>query len=261
MSREKALEVCKQIREALAVKKLQYRECFDKFDLDNDGLVSYAEFQRGLDQVIKLSQPIKEQLYALMDKNNIGLISYDQFLEVLRLENIEKKTIEDNFDWESGVIDKLKQWIVSQNLTVEEAFKCFDKDFDGFVSKADLRASLLDILEIDAASVLPTKLDRLFRLMDFFKSGQVQVSDFQRLISNSNPYSDTRVSGMTKSMSRSLGGGLTSTSTFDWKFSAIQQIGLVISRKYPSLNDSFNKASENSAKIQFNKFKTFLDSE
>ena len=43
-----------------------------------------------------------------MDKNNIGLISYDQFLEVLRLENIEKKAIEDNFDWESGVIEKLK---------------------------------------------------------------------------------------------------------------------------------------------------------
>ena len=66
---------------------------------------------------------------------------------------------------------------------------------------------------------------------------------------------------MTKSMSKSLGGGLSATSTFDWKFSAIQQIGLVISRKYPSINDSFSKASENSAKIQFNKFKAFLEAE
>ena len=108
MSREKALEVCKQIRDALAAKKLQYRECFDKFDLDKDGMVSYAEFQRGLDDIIRLSLPIKEQLYALMDKTNIGLISYDQFLEVLRLQNIEKKAIEDNFDWENGVINKIK---------------------------------------------------------------------------------------------------------------------------------------------------------
>ena len=105
MSKEKALVVCKQIRDALAVKKLQYRECFDKFDLDKDGMVSYAEFQRGLDDIIRLSQPIKEQLYALMDKTNIGLISYDQFLEVLRLQNIEKKAIEDNFDWENSVIN------------------------------------------------------------------------------------------------------------------------------------------------------------
>jgi len=35
-----------------------------------------------------------------MDKNSIGLISYDQFLDVLRQENLEKKAIEDNFDWE-----------------------------------------------------------------------------------------------------------------------------------------------------------------
>ena len=48
-------------------------------------MVSYAEFSRGIDDIKRLSQPIKEQLYALMDKNSIGLISYDQFLEVLRL--------------------------------------------------------------------------------------------------------------------------------------------------------------------------------
>ena len=101
----------------------------------------------------------------------------------------------------------------------------------------------MDILEIDPAAVLPTKLDRLFRLMDFFKSGLVQVSDFQRLISNANPYSDTMVRGATASMSRSLGGGLSNTSTFNWKFSAIQQVGLILSRKYSSLNESFNKAS------------------
>ena len=98
-------------------------------------MVSYAEFQRGLDDILRLSQPIKEQLYALMDKNNIGLISYDQFLEVLRLQNIDKNIVEDNFDWENGVIDQIKQWIIDQKLTVEEAFKCFDKDFDGFISK------------------------------------------------------------------------------------------------------------------------------
>lgn len=60
MSKEKALEVCKQIREGLAIKKLQYREVFDLFDLDKDNFVSYSEFQRGLDSILTLSQPIKE---------------------------------------------------------------------------------------------------------------------------------------------------------------------------------------------------------
>ncbi len=84
-----------------------------------------------------------------MDKNSIGLISYDQFLDVLRQENLEKKAIEDNFDWEQSTIEKIKQWIQTQKLTVHEAFKCFDKDFDGFISKKDLKESLTDILEIN----------------------------------------------------------------------------------------------------------------
>ena len=79
---------------------MQYREAFNKFDLDNDGMVSFAEFNRGMEDVCNLSVPIKEQIYILMDKNNTGLISYDQFLDVLRQENLSKKQVQDNFDWE-----------------------------------------------------------------------------------------------------------------------------------------------------------------
>ena len=91
---------------------------------------------------------------------------------------IEKKAMEDNFDWENGVINQIKKWIILQRITVEEAFKCFDRDFDGFVSKDDLKSSLVDVLEINPAMIQPTKLDRLFRLMDFFKTGKIQTSDF-----------------------------------------------------------------------------------
>jgi len=55
MSKDKALEVCKQIRDALSRKKLQYREVFNMFDRDKDLMVSYAEFSRGLDEILTLS--------------------------------------------------------------------------------------------------------------------------------------------------------------------------------------------------------------
>lgn len=101
---------------------------------------------------------------------------------MLRLGNVGKQAVEDNFDWEHATIAKIKQWVLAQELTVEEAFKCFDKDFDGFISKQDLRDALTEILEINPKTVQPTKLDRLFQLMDFFKTGLVQLSDFQRLM-------------------------------------------------------------------------------
>ena len=112
LTKEKAAAVCKQIRDALGVKRMQYRDAFEKFDLDKDGMVSFAEFNRGMADVVDLSVPIKEQIYTLMDKNNTGLISYDQFLDVLRLEKFEKGAIEDNFDWENDTINRIKRWIV-----------------------------------------------------------------------------------------------------------------------------------------------------
>jgi len=62
-------------------------------------------------------------------------------------------------------------------------------------------------------------------------------------------------------MTRSLGGGLNNTSTFDWKFSVIQQIGLVLSKKYKSLGDSFNAASDQQPKLRYAKFNAFLEEE
>jgi Ca2+-binding EF-hand superfamily protein len=79
----------------------------------------------------------------------------------------------DNFDWEYEVIAQLRQWVARERITVEEAFKSFDKDFDGYVSKQDLRWALINVLKLAEEDIYPTKLDRLFRLIDFYKTGAI----------------------------------------------------------------------------------------
>ena len=49
--------------------------------MNKDGFLSFAEFSQGIDNVLTLSIPIKEKLFALMDKNQIGLVDYPSFLE------------------------------------------------------------------------------------------------------------------------------------------------------------------------------------
>jgi len=53
---------------------------------------------------------------------------------------------------------------------VEEAFKSFDRDFDGIINKEDLKWALMNILQIKQEEIMPTKLDRLFKIMDFYKT-------------------------------------------------------------------------------------------
>lgn len=56
-----------------------------------------------------------------------------------------------------------------------------------------------------------------------------------------------------------MGGGFAQTGIHDWKMSALQQIGLVISAKYPSIEKSFENASQNTGKVNFENFKAFIE--
>ena len=58
---------------------------------------------------------------------------------------IDPPKIVDSFDWEQGIVQKIKEWIKKAQVTVEDAFKCFDKDFDGFVSKVVWKHALVSL--------------------------------------------------------------------------------------------------------------------
>lgn len=85
-----------------------------------------------------------------MDKIRIGLVSYDQFREVINLNEVglrimlknDRKKIPDSFDWEQNLIKKLLDWIVDHRLSLSEAFKLIDSDFDGTLSPQDLNGFL-----------------------------------------------------------------------------------------------------------------------
>lgn len=56
-----------------------------------------------------------------------------------------------------------------------------------------------------------------------------------------------------------MGGSWANTSTNDWKFAAIQQIGLTISQRYSSIEDSFLDASRKTSKVNFTNFVDFIE--
>lgn len=58
-----------------------------------------------------------------------------------------------------------------KSLNAEEAFKCFDKDFDGFISLDDLKKGLINNLNVPVQQIIASKMERLYRLLDTFKTG------------------------------------------------------------------------------------------
>jgi Ca2+-binding EF-hand superfamily protein len=191
-----------------------------------------------------------------MDINKIGMVDYEAFLSVLKKTPITLKSIrvEDNFNWEYDMVEQIKQWIKVEGVTVEEAFKAFDRDFDGFIDIGDLRWILTNIIKAgEKATINGSQLERLFKLLDFHKTGHIQKCDIQRLVENDNPYLSTGKLSNSKFM--------VGTDTFDWKNNAVQQIGIELSKnkKFSSLKDTFKAASHGLGKVKYRDFKDFID--
>ena len=122
--------------------------------------------------------------------------------------------------------------LIVLELKSEDAFRIADADFDGFVSKEDLEKLLTQILKIPKEEVTSQRIDRLFKLMDIFKRGTVQATEFKKFIEED----------LEQANNATISGGKTNLfgrSTFDWRLHAKQQIGLFLSKKYESLHDSF----------------------
>ena len=116
-------------------------------------------------------------------------------------------------------------------MSPEDAFRIIDIDFDGNISKKDLESFLKDILKVPVEQITTSRVARLFKLMDVFKRNSLQLNDFKTLIYEDFDNSNNPV----------ISGGklLLGTSTFNWKVHAKQQVGLVLSKQFPDLKQSF----------------------
>jgi len=138
---------------------------------------------------------------------------------------------EDNWQWQIETINKIREWYKAEGISLFDAFRTVDKDFDGFINKADLKTFLIEVLKFQEIHLTNTRIDRLFKLIDQFKRGFVQFIDFKRLIQEN-----------IESLNLNITGGKVISApktSFDWIVNCTQQIGLVLSRKFPTLKESF----------------------
>jgi len=221
-------------------------------DVNDVGFITIGDFSAGLDRVLKLSGPIKDGLFAYIDKRRIGMIGHDEVISLLK-RSIVKAVIElteDNFDWQEDVLKSIKRYTREKNLSPEDAFRIIDIDFDGNISKKDLTAFLRDILKIPVEQITTSRVARLFKLMDVFKRNSLQLNDFKTLIYEDIDNSNNPV----------ISGGklLLGTSTFNWRVHAKQQIGLVLSKQFPDLKQSFEEISGHNVKMTYKHFQAWI---
>lgn len=249
---EKVEIILRDLRQTLSKKKISFYDFFQMIDVTRTGFVTINDFCTGIDKVMKLSKPIKDGFFAYIDRENIGIINYEDFVKVLKRSIVDKpsEVSEDNFDWQNQIINRIKDYTIEKKLSPEDTFRIIDCDFDGFISKNDLTQFLKEVLVTQSQEVTQPRVERLFKLMDIYKRGCIQLSDIKVILNNVNTKNNFILTA---------GSTLIEKASFDWILHARQQIGLTISRQFSSLKASFEAISEKNARMKFSQFKNWIE--
>jgi hypothetical protein len=113
-----------------------------------------------------------------MDENKIGMVDFEKFNRILRVEAPSQipgpgDIVEDSFAWQENIANLIRGYVRGSKLTPLEAFRSFDQDFDGLISKEDMAISIQKFLKVRPEEILNSRMDRLFRILSFYKTEQI----------------------------------------------------------------------------------------
>ena len=90
-------------------------------------------------------------------------------------------------------MEEIKAWVWRQNITFIDAFKTFDYDFDGQVSKTDFRKALVKLVGINPRDLTKQRLDKLFEICNQSRMPNLQPGDFEKLLNGEREGSIGRI--------------------------------------------------------------------
>ncbi|GMI66497.1 calmodulin 7, Z-box Binding Factor 3 [Hibiscus trionum] len=132
----------------------EFREAFNLIDKDSDGFITMEELAKVI-QALDVN-PTKEEVQSMISEvDGNGTIDFDDFL------NIMARKMKEN------VIDEL-----------QEAFKVFDRDQDGFISATELRQVMMNLGE----RLTVEEAEQMIREADLDGDGQVSYEEFARMM-------------------------------------------------------------------------------
>jgi len=135
----------------------EFKEAFSLFDKDNDGTITTKELgtvMRSLGQ--SPTEPELRDMINEVDADGNGTIDFEEFLSMM-----SKKAGHQDEDAE-----------------LQEAFKVFDKDQSGKISKTELRQVMQSLGE----KISDAELDEMIREADVDGNGEIDFAEFRKMM-------------------------------------------------------------------------------
>jgi Ca2+-binding EF-hand superfamily protein len=140
----------------------ELRQCFDTFDEDQNGTISQQEFQYALTKLnIFIGKDEVQDLFYEYDTNNDNNLDFDEFIKL---------------------VAKLDP-TVSQEIEINQAFKLFDLNQDGFITRYEVKEALTRF----GIAASEDEIDLLFAMTDDDKDGKINRAEFRNMLYDPPP--------------------------------------------------------------------------
>merc|ERR1719400_2981280 len=145
------------------------QNAFKKFDINNDGSIDSSELTQALTSGgLNFTQQEIAALFKAADVNNDGTVDYEEFITLM-------------CPSAASIVHKFRSQYASVD-DVRAAFKRFDANGDGALSKSELAAAL----KSSGHSHSEVEVDAIFSLGDTDGDGEVSLQEFVDLMSPSS---------------------------------------------------------------------------
>ena len=128
------------------------KDSFQAIDDNNDGMLSLEEMKKAISLNKGITCSDVEEIFKSIDTDNSGVINYTEFI--------------------AASLDKR---IYLQEEKLKDAFKLFDSDGSGKISKSEIA----NILKADNNS---TEVENIFKKYDLNKDGEIDFDEFLQMM-------------------------------------------------------------------------------
>ena len=167
---------------------INLHEAFRGFDRDGDGVISPAEFRRGLQSLsLDLTSQQITDLVSHMDRDRDGHVDLAEFRRQFGQVAVPPRgqgfsdprprpTVGDRSSLTMEVVRELQRVFEHHGVNLDEAFRAFDDNGDGLVSPVELSRGLRS-LNLGLSS---RQIEAVIAHMDRDGDGHVSLKDFKR---------------------------------------------------------------------------------
>lgn len=227
--------VFRKMANVLKERNISPYQSFQMFDRNHDEKLSKKEIVSALKNMgVRISEQESEILFMFLDLDNSGIIDYKEFARKLKRSGVAMRSKEEE------TIHRLWSRITKSGLTLEQAFKVFDKDNDNLVDYNDL-VTAMTTLEM---KVEPRVVSELFKIADVTGDGKISNSEFIYVFKRYNKVSYER----------------SEDTHLDWKYDVMARLDKVAKEKNYSLEDVFNSLDHDmDGKVGMKEMKELFD--